>query len=68
MDLKELKELLSVLRSNGVTSYQSSDLKLELIPEPSIPQEANPSNYIPSPTYTDEQMMLWSAPNEEATE
>lgn len=50
MSLKELKDLLKVLRSNGVTEYLTPELQLKLT-ELEAPKDASKSS--PDPLFTE---------------
>jgi hypothetical protein len=72
MDTKSLKALLKVLRENGVSSYKTSDIELQLIPEALLPKTEriqeqteihsdNPYADFPSGELSQSQLMYYSA-------
>jgi len=65
MTTKELKELLKLLRAQGVLKYESSDLKLELsemVPESRSSQESSSAPQEKTwDEMTDEEKMYYSS-------
>jgi hypothetical protein len=71
MDMKQLKTLIKVLRENGVTSYKTSEIELQLLPEPEKKSTEvyeqtqvnsdNPYASFPDGQLTPSQLMYYSA-------
>jgi hypothetical protein len=65
MDTKELKNLLKIMRSNGVLSYKTPELELHLAPEflivPEEVRQAQEDAGFPQDTLTNEQLMFYSS-------
>jgi len=64
MQLKELEALLKMLRKFGVSEFSDNGVSLKLLAD--IPQKLKPGkeeNIQTDKTYTDEDVMLWSAGN-----
>lgn len=56
MELKQLKQLLKVMRQNGVTHYKTSDLELNLSPshlDPTHEVDPNEQNMLDDPMPSD---------------
>jgi hypothetical protein len=81
MDLKELKALLKLLRQNGVLTYKSTTLELNLAPESHLlPVEKvvevqevevdpdDPYRHFPVGELTAEQLMYYSAGGDPASD
>ncbi len=68
MDIKELRSLLKLLRTNGITHYKSNDLELQFSPEALLlPKEeqleetSSTWDRFPDTILTPEQLMYYSS-------
>lgn len=62
-NLKELESLLKVLRKHGVQTCTIDGIELKLGDAPAKKTEDDSRDLISEPTFTDEQVLLWSAGN-----
>lgn len=73
ISLKELKEIVKVMHSQGIVSFKTPELELLIQPKPIVKRrrKADPMTDNPISTnnnykgYTDEEVLAWSATNSE---
>lgn len=64
MDLKQLKDLLKVLRDKGVLEFESDGIKLKLsedIPESKYKRRQSETEEVEESDLTDEELLYYSA-------
>ena len=62
MELTELKKLLKVLQSYGVTHYTTPELALQLQPSEATQGASAPANVPAEPELTQEELLYYSVP------
>jgi 5'-3' exonuclease len=61
---KQIKKLIKLMRSEGVTSLKASGVEIQLGPKQTtskVTKAQDTPDATPAPMYTDEQTLFWSA-------
>lgn len=66
-EIRKLKKLTKFMKKEGITSLKTADIELSIDPKFMFPVEQSTSQPTTDeikeePTYTDEEILMWSAP------